>query len=96
MVGQDDRRKAAGSPSGAQQASGYADLMEKASASLPLENGVVTVHTGPFEIKTVRLRFASQPGSTRGTSACRRPSHPEELMLFLISNSGSEAVGHKP
>jgi alpha-mannosidase len=50
-------------PPGAQQASD-ADLMEKASASLPLENGVVTVHTGPFEIKTVRLRFASQSGST--------------------------------
>ena len=51
-------------PPGAQQASD-ADLMEKASASLPLENGVVTVHTGPFEIKTVRLRFASQQGSPR-------------------------------
>ncbi|HEX3102880.1 MAG TPA: glycoside hydrolase family 38 C-terminal domain-containing protein, partial [Terriglobales bacterium] len=51
-------------PPGAQQASD-ADLMEKASAALPLENGVVTVHTGPFEIKTVRLRFASHPVSAR-------------------------------
>jgi alpha-mannosidase len=51
-------------PPAAQQASD-ADLMEKASASLPLENGVVTVHTGPFEIKTVRLRFASDPKSAR-------------------------------
>ena len=47
---------------GAEQAS-EADLMEKPSASLPLENEVVTVHTGPFEIKTVRLRFASRPAS---------------------------------
>jgi alpha-mannosidase len=51
-------------PPGTQRASD-ADLMEKASASLPLENGVVTVHTGPFEIKTVRLRFASHPKSAR-------------------------------
>ena len=37
-----------------------ANLMEKPAASLPLENGVATVRTGPFEIKTVSVRFASQ------------------------------------
>jgi alpha-mannosidase len=46
-------------PLGAQQASD-ADLMERSTSSLPLENGVVTVHTNPFEIKTVRIRFAPQ------------------------------------
>lgn len=46
-------------PAGAQQAFD-ANLLEKPAARLPLENGVVTVRTGPFEIKTVVIRFASQ------------------------------------
>ena len=44
-------------PASAQQAF-ETNLMEKPAARLPLENGMVTVRTGPFEIKTVCIRFA--------------------------------------
>jgi alpha-mannosidase len=37
------------------------DLMEMPSASLPLKDGLVTVHTKPYEIKTLEVRFASAP-----------------------------------
>jgi alpha-mannosidase len=47
-------------PPGAQQASDD-DLMEKSTGGVALENGIATVHTGPFEIKTVRVRFAPPP-----------------------------------
>jgi len=56
-------------PPGAQQASD-ANLMEKPAASLPVENGLVTVRTGPFEIKTVRIRFVSQ--HTAGSEKVQR------------------------
>ena len=46
-------------PPGAQQAFD-ADLMEKPTGALPLENGVATVHTGAFEIKTVRVQLVSR------------------------------------
>jgi alpha-mannosidase len=49
-------------PSGAQQASDT-DLMERPRGSLALKNDVVTVHTGPFEIKTVLVRFTPQHSS---------------------------------
>jgi len=34
------------------------DLMERPTAELPLRDGSVTVHTKPYEIKTVQIRFA--------------------------------------
>ena len=34
------------------------DLMERPISSLPLQAGSVTVHTKPYEIKTVKVRFA--------------------------------------
>lgn len=46
-------------PHGAQQASDT-DLMERPRGSLALKDGAVTVHTGPFEIKTVLVRFKPQ------------------------------------
>jgi alpha-mannosidase len=41
------------------------DLMEKPLSALPLQNDMVTVHTKPYEIKTVKIQFrsAAQPGS---------------------------------
>ncbi|MGB8787771.1 MAG: alpha-mannosidase [Candidatus Acidiferrales bacterium] len=44
-------------PTGAQSAS-EANLMEKTEGNLPLLNGVVTVHTKPYEIKTIQVQFA--------------------------------------
>jgi alpha-mannosidase len=45
-------------PSGAQTAS-ETDLMERATVSLSVQDGAVTVHTKPYEIKTVKVRFAA-------------------------------------
>src|SRR5579872_6174523 len=44
-------------PAGAQSAS-ETDLMEKPVADLAVRNESVTVHTKPYEIKTVKVRFA--------------------------------------
>jgi alpha-mannosidase len=46
-------------PSGAQAAS-ETDLIERPVADLTLQDGTVTVHTKPYEIKTVRVRFTSK------------------------------------
>ena len=46
-------------PPGAQAAS-ETDLMEKPISDLALRNDSVTVHTKPYEIKTVKVRFAPQ------------------------------------
>jgi alpha-mannosidase len=46
-------------PAAAQQASD-ADLMERPLGILPLQGGSVTVHTKPYEIKTVRIQFCFQ------------------------------------
>jgi alpha-mannosidase len=46
-------------PPGAENAS-ETDLMEKVTGDLPLQNGAVTVHTNPYEIKTVKVQFAAQ------------------------------------
>jgi len=43
-------------PAGAQSAS-ETDLMERSIAPLALHNDAVTVHTKPYEIKTVKVRF---------------------------------------
>jgi alpha-mannosidase len=45
-------------PAGAQSAS-ETNLMEKAIGDLSLQNGVLTVPTKPYEIKTVKVGFAS-------------------------------------
>jgi alpha-mannosidase len=34
------------------------DLMEKSSGNLSLHNGAVTVHTKPYEIKTIKVQFS--------------------------------------
>lgn len=44
-------------PPGAESAQD-ADLMERAIGGLPLQKGVLSVHTKPYEIKTVSVRFA--------------------------------------
>jgi hypothetical protein len=49
-------------PAGAEMAS-ETDLMEKSLAKLRIESGAVTVHTNPFEIKTIRIRFAAKSSS---------------------------------
>jgi len=46
-------------PPGAQSAS-ETDLMEKPIGQLSLQNGAVTVHAKPYEIKTVKVQFASR------------------------------------
>jgi alpha-mannosidase len=48
-------------PSGAQSAQ-ETNLIEQASGDLPLSHGSVTVHTKPYEIKTVAVRFAAESG----------------------------------
>jgi alpha-mannosidase len=52
-------------PAGAQSAS-ETDLMERPLAEIPVKDGTVTVHTKPYEIKTVRVRFASQAPAPAG------------------------------
>jgi len=49
-------------PDGAQQAS-ETDLMEKTTGALALQGKSVTIHTKPYEIKTVRIQFRSQAGA---------------------------------
>jgi len=46
-------------PTGALNAS-ETDLMERPTAELSLRDGLITVHTKPYEIKTVRVRFAAR------------------------------------
>ena len=46
-------------PPGAQSAS-ETDLMERPIADLAVHNDAVTVHTKPYEIKTLKVRFAPQ------------------------------------
>jgi alpha-mannosidase len=46
-------------PAGAQSAS-ETDLMERSIADLAVRNNAVTVHTKPYEIKTLKVRFAAR------------------------------------
>jgi alpha-mannosidase len=46
-------------PAGASMVS-ETDLMERPTAEFPLKDGSVTVHTKPYEIKTIRVRFATK------------------------------------
>jgi len=55
-------------PTGAASAS-VTDLMEKPLTELPIQGGIVSVHTKPFEIMTVRVRFAPQPASQTARSS---------------------------
>jgi alpha-mannosidase len=48
-------------PTGAQSA-WETNLMEKVSGTIPLHDDSVTVPTKPYEIKTVKIQFASPPG----------------------------------
>jgi alpha-mannosidase len=41
------------------QSASETDLMEKPIADLPVSNGEILVHTKPYEIKTVKVQFAS-------------------------------------
>jgi len=50
-------------PCGAQAAS-ETDLMERPLHELPLQSGIVTVRTKPYEIKTLRVRCASAESPT--------------------------------
>jgi alpha-mannosidase len=54
-------------PAGAQSAS-ETDLMERTTASLSVQAGAVTVHTKPYEIKTVKVRFAAKPSADSAKS----------------------------
>jgi alpha-mannosidase len=49
-------------PAGAETAS-ETDLMEKSLAKLSIESGSVTIHTKPYEIKTIRIQFAVRSSS---------------------------------
>jgi alpha-mannosidase len=48
-------------PPGAQIGS-ETDLMERTTGSLAVREGTVTVHTKPYEIKTVKVQFGAKPG----------------------------------
>ena len=37
------------------------NLMEKPISSLPVHNGAVTLHTKPYEIKTIKVQFSNTP-----------------------------------
>ena len=54
-------------PAGAKKVS-ETDLMEKPLAELSVQDGTVTVHTKPYEIKTIRVRFAAKPASQTARS----------------------------
>ncbi len=47
-------------PPGAESA-GETDLMEKATGSVPIRDSGVTLHTKPYEIKTIKVQFSSLP-----------------------------------
>jgi len=35
--------------------------MEKPIASIPVQGGAVEVHTKPYEIKTIKIKYSSMP-----------------------------------
>jgi alpha-mannosidase len=49
-------------PAGSQSAS-ETDLMERPVGDLTLQGGTVTVHTKPYEIKTIRVRLVEEQGA---------------------------------
>ena len=46
-------------PAGAKSAS-ETDLMERATGALVIQNGSTTIHTKPYEIKTLKVQFGTQ------------------------------------
>ena len=52
-------------PAGTQSAS-ETDLMERPIADLAVHNNAVTVHTKPYEIKTLKVRFGLSRSVGRG------------------------------
>ena len=54
-------------PAGVQSGS-ETDLMERTIGPLSVRNSEVTVHTQPYEIKTVKVRFAAPPSAETGTA----------------------------
>jgi alpha-mannosidase len=50
-------------PPGAESAT-ETDLMEKPSANISIHNGRVTLHTKPYEIKTIKVQFSGMPAMT--------------------------------
>jgi alpha-mannosidase len=52
--------------SAAAESASETDLMEKATANLRIENGALVLHTKPYEIKTVKVRFASKSAVQAG------------------------------
>jgi len=54
-------------PPGAQSAV-ETDLMERPIADLPVRNGGVELRTKPYEIKTIKIRFALPPSSAAGAA----------------------------
>ncbi len=66
-------------PPGADSAA-ETDLMERPLADLPLQSGSATVHTKPFEIKTVRVRFAGK--------------RPEQSPRAAQNNKGEAGISH--
>ncbi len=55
-------------PFGVESAS-ETDLMEKPTSNLQVENAVVMLHTKPYEIKTIKVRFASKSRNEAGQAA---------------------------
>ncbi len=49
-------------PPGAKSAS-ETDLMERATGALVIQNGSTTIHTKPYEIKTLKVQFAGMGGT---------------------------------
>jgi alpha-mannosidase len=47
-------------PPGAESAA-ETDLMEKPIANISIHDGGVTLHTKPYEIKTIKVQFSSLP-----------------------------------
>jgi hypothetical protein len=49
------------------QSASDADLMERPIASLPVADNMVTVHTKPYEIKTIRVKMQlANPATASG------------------------------
>jgi alpha-mannosidase len=57
-------------PAGALEVS-ETDLMERRVGTLSLQDGCVTVHTKPYEIKTVAVRFATKSSEQSSGSRSR-------------------------
>ncbi|MBZ5653757.1 MAG: alpha-mannosidase [Acidobacteriia bacterium] len=75
-------------PASARSAS-ETDLMERSIADLPVKNETVTVHTKPYEIKTVKVSFARAQGVVLG----RQPTGKLEVVLGEVE-LGAHGMNH--